>query len=461
MAATRLIAMHQNKGRTVAKCLADRTNYALNDEKTENGTFVSAYACNKELADKEFMEARKEYLQKTGRVYKGDIIAYQIRQSFKPGEISPEEANQIGYETAMRFTKGEHAFIVATHTDKEHIHNHIIYNSINLDCDKKFRDSWFCALGLRKLSDLICMEHGMSVIKPYQGSRSRPKFEKSYRQETREEIDKILEQKPQTFNQFLQILAEDEYEIKKGKYIALKSKDRKNFIRLKSLGSGYSEEELREVIEGTAEHKKSKPKYVKRDFDMLIDIQEKLRQGKGAGYARWGEKFNTKAIMKTLLYLDEKGIRGYDDLAKKAEAASGKFSELTDAIKTAEKRMSEISSLRTHIINYSKTRDVYVAYRKAGYSKKFFEAHREELTLHKAAKEAFKQLEGPIPKVKDLNAEYVELLAVKKKAYSKYKFCKQEMKDLLEAKRNIDLFMKMEQEMQHPQKRKDHQHGLR
>ena len=120
MAATRLIAMHQNKGRTVAKCLEDRTKYALNDEKTENGTFVSSYAC------------------KTGRVYKGDIIAYQIRQSFKPGEIMPEEANQIGYETAMRFTKGEHAFIVATHTDRAHIHNHTVFNSVNMDTGEKY-----------------------------------------------------------------------------------------------------------------------------------------------------------------------------------------------------------------------------------------------------------------------------------------------------------------------------------
>ena len=194
---------------------------------------------------------------------------------------------------------------------------------------------------------------------------------------------------------------------------------------------------------------------------MLIDIQEKLRQGKGTGYARWGQRFNNKAIMKTLLFLDEKGIRGYDELAKRAEVASGRFSELTDTIKSAEKRMAEISTLRTHIINYSKTRDVYVAYRKAGYSKKFYEAYREEITLHKAAKEAFKQLGGPIPKVKDLNAEYSELLSKKKNAYSEYKVAKQDMKDLVEAKRNIDLFQQMEKEMQHPQKRKGHWKGLR
>ena len=166
MAATRLIAMHVNKGRTIAQCLKDRTDYALNEDKTEQGAFVSSYGCNVEIADKEFAESKREYLRLTGRQYKGDIIAYQIRQSFKPGEITPEEANRIGYETAMRFTKGNHAFIVATHTDRAHIHNHVIFNSTNLDCNRKFRDSWFIALALQKLSDLVCLEHGLSVIKP-------------------------------------------------------------------------------------------------------------------------------------------------------------------------------------------------------------------------------------------------------------------------------------------------------
>ena len=129
MAATRLIAMHVNKGKNIAQCLRDRTAYAINEEKTEQGAYVSSYACNIEIAEKEFVESKREYFRITGRKQKGDIIAYQIRQSFKPGEITPEEANKVGYETAMRFTKGEHAFIVATHTDKPHIHNHVIFNS--------------------------------------------------------------------------------------------------------------------------------------------------------------------------------------------------------------------------------------------------------------------------------------------------------------------------------------------
>lgn len=196
MAATRLIAMHQNKGRTVAQCLKDRTEYAKNGEKTENEKYVSSYACNVEIADKEFAESKKEYFRLTGRKPKGDIIAYQIRQSFKPGEITPEEANKIGYETAMRFTKGHHAFIVATHTDRAHIHNHIIFNSTNLDCDRKFRDSWFIAIALERVSNLVCLEHGMSVIGPRKDGQfvKRPDYskQKTFRDTIREVIDQAL-----------------------------------------------------------------------------------------------------------------------------------------------------------------------------------------------------------------------------------------------------------------------------
>lgn len=164
MAATRLITVHQNKGKSVAKSLSDRTDYAKNGEKIENGQFISSYACQAESVDEEFMLSKREYERLTGRHPRGNIIAYQIRQSFKPGEITPEEANQVGYETAMRFTKGNHAFIVATHTDKAHIHNHIIFNSTSLDCTHKFRDFFFVGLALQRLSDIICLEHGLNLL---------------------------------------------------------------------------------------------------------------------------------------------------------------------------------------------------------------------------------------------------------------------------------------------------------
>ena len=193
MAATRLIPLHVNKGKTVARCLADRVDYSQNPEKTEDGKYISSYGCNPETADDEFLLSKRQYVQITGRESKKDVIAYQIRQSFKPGEVTPEEANQIGHELAMRFTKGVHAFIVATHTDQKHIHNHIIFNSTTLDCTCKFRDFYFSGIALRRISDLICLEHGLSVIKP-KAYRDREKYQdtrftKSKRKQIREAIE--------------------------------------------------------------------------------------------------------------------------------------------------------------------------------------------------------------------------------------------------------------------------------
>lgn len=468
MAATRLIAMHVNKGRTIAQCLKDRTDYALNEDKTEQGVFVSSYACNAEIADKEFAESKREYLRLTGRQYKGDIIAYQIRQSFKPGEITPEEANKVGYETAMRFTKGNHAFIVATHTDREHIHNHIIFNSTNLDCDRKFRDSWFIALALQKLSDLVCLEHGLSVIKPRKPGDREKRIEypekESFRVKICEDIDAAFAKGPTDFEEFLRLLREQDYEIKRGKNIALKGKGQKRFIRFKSLGEGYTQEDIEKSIQGKEEavHEKttskkrwSKPK---RDFDLLIDIQEKMKQGKGGGYTRWATVYNIKQMAQTLLFLQERDIRDYQVLADRAGGATQRFNELSQTIKDAEKRLGEIAVLRMHIINYAKTREVYVEYRKSGYSKKFFEAHREEITLHKAAKEAFSGLPGQkLPKVKELNEEYAKVLAAKKAAYAEYRQAKKEMQDYVTAKHNVDAFLnaqEKEQMQMEEQKRK-------
>jgi hypothetical protein len=188
MAATRLIAMHQNKGKSVVKSLSDRTDYAKNDEKTEQGQYISSYACQPQTVDEEFMLSKREYERLTGRHPRGDIIAYQIRQSFKPGEITPEEANKVGYETAMRFTKGNHAFIVATHTDKAHIHNHIIFNSTNLDCTRKFRDFFLVGIALQRLSDIICLEHGLSVIEPKKPSQRQKRTTYPERKPFRDEI---------------------------------------------------------------------------------------------------------------------------------------------------------------------------------------------------------------------------------------------------------------------------------
>ncbi len=467
MAATRLIAMHMNKGKSIQQCLKDRTDYAQNGEKTNGGELVSSYECDPKIVEEQFAVAKREYLQKTGRDYAGDIIAYQIRQSFKPGEVTPEEANRIGYETAMRWTKGRHAFIVATHVDKAHIHNHIIYNSTDLDCERKFRDFFFSGVALRKVSDTVCLENGLSVIEPRRPSERARRTEypnrRSFREEIREAIDACMEQKPKDMDALLKLLEEMGYEIKRGKYISVKGGDQKKFLRFRSLGAGYREEELEMVFSREKKHT-ANPKQEKTEdpvfgkpeqkIDMLLDIQAMIAKGKGPGYERWAKVHNIKQMAQTLLFLEEHDLRDYDKLAQMAKDASVRFGEITKRQKELEARLVEIAALKKHIINYSKTREIYAQYRKSGYSKKFFEEHREEITLHKAAKEAFSQIEGPIPKIKELNEEYERVLREKKQTYAEYRQARQDMKDLQTAKYNVDQFLKKEEEDRQAEKSK-------
>ena len=441
MAATKLIALHQNKGLSLEQTLIKRCDYVKNPNKTEAGEYISSYACNPDAIEEEFLISKRAYEDKTGRTQQGDIIAYQIRQSFKPGEITPEEANKIGYETAMRFTKGNHAFIVCTHTDRPHIHNHIIYNSTDLKCERKFRNFLFSGIALQRLSDIICLEHGLSVIKPRKPSE-REKYnyvkKETLRDELRLAVDKALSEKPKDFDEFLFYLQKLDYEIKKGKHTAVRAKGRERFIRFRSLGEGYSENEIVEKIKllNGGKRKIQKPK---KEFDLLLDIQEIIAKGKGPGYERWAKRFNIKNLAKALVFLQENDIRTYEELVARTDEYSKAFNELSANIKAIEKRLDEISNLRGHIINFAKTKAIYDEYKKSGYSKSFKEEHREEITKHQAAKEAFRPYSGKkLPKTKELNVEFQELLAKKRELYSGYHDLKKKAQAYRTAKYDID-----------------------
>ena len=446
LAATRLIALHKNKGKSVAACLKSRTDYAQNPDKTQQGELVSSYECSPLTVDEEFMLSKRQYELVTGRRQKSDVIAYQIRQSFKPGEITAEEANKVGYELAMRFTKGKYAFIVATHTDREHIHNHIIYNSTALDSARKFRDFLLSGLAVQRLSDLICLEHQLSVIekKPYRKRQKRTLYppKESNRDRLCGIIDSILAEKPKDYEDFLQKLEQQGYEVKRGKYTAVRGKGQKRFIRFRTLGTGYGEDEIKAVLEGKAKHQPYQKKQPKEQpFQLLVDIQGKMAEGKSVGYKKWATKFNLKEMSKTLLFLQEQKIGSAEELRERAAAATERYHELGNSIKAAEARLTQIAVLKTHIINYAKTRPAYDAYRKSGYSKKFLEAHREEVTLHKAAKAAFDEAGlQKLPKVKELDAEFAELLTKKKAAYPDYRKARNEMQELVRAQKNVERF---------------------
>lgn len=219
--------MHITKGKTLAQSISDRTDYGLNPEKTNNGELTSAYACDPRSFASEVLISKRQYRHFTGKDEKNDVLVYQVRQSFKPGEVTPEEANQIGYDFASRFLKGKHAFFVCTHTDKAHIHNHIYWNAVTLDCKRKFRDFRRSGRAVARLSDLICTEHQLSVIeKPQRGSSAYNKWhgyqgKPSHRELLRIAIDDALEQKPHDFNAFLALLSEQGFQVKNGKHLRI------------------------------------------------------------------------------------------------------------------------------------------------------------------------------------------------------------------------------------------------
>lgn len=451
MATTRLIPMHVIKGQNVAHTVHERLSYAINPDKTNRGQLVKAYGCEAETAAGEMLLCKKEYETYIGRTEekKSDIVLYQIRQSFKPGEITPEKAQEIGYELAMSFTKGKYQFVVATHTDHAHIHNHIIFNSTSIDHTQKFRNFLGSSEAIRKISDKLCLENGLSIIEaPKQGPSHYGKWlgdkkPLSWQEKLRQTIDAVMAKKPADFDAFLKLMAENGYEVKQGQHLAFKANGQQKFTRLRSLGQGYSEEELRSAILGKTIHTpKAKIPYQKNPdkINLLVDIQAKLQAGKGPGYERWAKVFNLKQMAQTINFLTENNITDYETLIEKTKATTDRYHDLSQQIKHIEKRMAEISELKMQIINYAKTKDVYTAYQESGYSPKYFNANSGDLLVHQSAKKAFNKVETPrIPTLKNLQQELNICSDMKKSKLREYFLLKKQIKDFVTVKLNLEL----------------------
>ena len=337
MAATMLIPLHHVKSKSVGECLNRSIDYARDSRKTEDEKYVSTYGCDPNSVTEQFLLSRKIYEDNVRKPHKNDVIAYQIRQAFKPGEITPERANEIGYELAMKFTKGKHAFIVTTHTDKHHIHNHVVFNAVAIDGKSRFRNMYFSSYVLSRISDMLCLENNLSVI-------------------------------------------ESRYEQR------IKSHGRKN-----SHSSGHSLDY--------------------NSLSFLVDIEKKMREGKGKGYENWARKFNLKQRAKVLLFLEEHGISSFEELVRKTDSMDAEIEELNSRVKERNQKMADNKELQNAIITYSKTSDVYTAYRKSGYNKQFLAEHEKEIQAHKDAKAIFEKVPGgKIPKLADLRREYGELI---------------------------------------------------
>ena len=452
MAATWIRPLHVNKGKTIAQTITDRTDYAENPDKTRKGELVTGYQCDPRTVDAEFLLSKQKYADITGWDQgRHNILAYHIRQSFKPGEITPEQANKLGYELAMRFTKGRNAFIVATHIDRGHIHNHVIFNSTTLDCSRKFVNFWGTSLAVRRLSDQICAENGLSIIenpkpsKGHYGTWLGDNKEPTWREKLETLIDDVLASKPVDFDAFIKLMEAEKCKVKRGKYISLCADGQKRFIRLRSLGADYSEDAIRERISGkrAVTPKRAKAQSYQpsqpQKINLLIDIQNSIKAQNSPGYAQWSKIFNLKTAASTLIFMQENGLDDIEKLRNKAQQAKDDFNGINTRIQDIDVRLKDITALQKHIGAYSKTRDVYAAYRKVGYSKKFLAEHETEIAANKAAKKYFDELGlQKLPTIKTLQTEYATLGAEKKKLYAGYHQAKKYMQDILSARQNAE-----------------------
>ena len=277
-----------------------------------------------------------------------------------------------------------------------------------------------------------------------------------------------MRQKPQSFQELAGLLEQAGYEYQEGKHPAIRGKNQKKFIRFKSLGDGYTPEDLERVFTGEREHQPSKPgkrtEQPTQKMNLLVDIQQKMAAGKSMGYVRWAKVFNLKQMSKALIFLQENGIESLEQLNGRTLAIVQQTEGLRDSIRADESRLAEIAVLRGHILNYVKTRDIYQAYKASGYSKAYFESHRQALTLHKAAKEAFNERNlKKLPRIRDLNAEYAQLLERKKKNYAEYRQQKAQMQDWLTAQKIVSVMLdekeQKETEIQRQEERKTPEHN--
>ena len=402
------------------------------------------------------MLVKNQYQGETDRRAGHGALCYQIRQAFPHGDVTAAEANRIGYETAMRWTKGKYQFFVCTHIDKEHIHNHIYYNSTAYDRSRKFRNFIGSSFALRRLSDRVCLEHDLSVIaNPKLHSKGRylhygqwlgENQKLSQKEQIRLAIDAALTERPVDFADFLRRMETAGIQVKHGRggviSFLVPGQQRAARFRAATLGDGYGPEDVQAVIDGKAPTRTAPARRTPapRRVNLLIDIQERMRQGKGPAYERWAKVYNLKQMAAALQYLKEHQLFEYDDLAAKTDAATERFHTLAGDIQQTEAELSRVSDLMAAVVQYAKTRPAFDGYKAAKYSRKYLAEHEAELADYRAAKATMGELLGgeKLPKMAELKEKRRQLAAQKKALYTEYRSAQEEMRQAVAVKANID-----------------------
>jgi len=437
--------MAVTKIKPIKSTLSKALDYIQNPAKTDEKILVSSFGCSYETADIEFGFTLSQAMEK------GNNLAHHLIQSFAPGEVEYEKAHEIGRQLADAVTKGQHEYVLTTHIDKGHIHNHIIFCAVNFVDHHKYNSNKRTYYNIRNTSDRICRENGLSVVEPstnkgkHYAEYQADKAGKSWKSKLKIAVDMLIPQ-VSSFEELLQRLQAAGYEIKRGKYISCRAQGQERFTRLKTLGADYTEEAITERINGKRTRAAKAPKIEQRGVSLIIDIENSIKAQQSRGYEQWAKIHNLKQAAKTVNFLTEHKIEQYTDLVARIDEITAASEQAADALKNVERRLADMAVLIKNITTYQKTKPVYEAYKKAKNKEKCRAAHESDLILYEAAIKALRaaNVGGKLPSVATLQAEYAKLNEQKETLYADYGKLKKQVKEYDTMKRNIDSFLKIE-----------------
>ena len=445
--------MAVTKIKPVKSTLSKALDYIENPDKTDGKMLVSSFGCSYETADIEFEYTLSQALQK------GNNLAFHLIQSFEPGEVDYQKAHEIGKQLADAVTKGQYEYVLTTHIDKGHIHNHIIFCAANFVDYRKYNSNKRSYYGIRNLSDRLCRENGLSVLVPEKGSRGKNyavyKKEKTAKGRLKTAVDALIQQ-VSSFEELLSRLEAAGYEIKRGKYVSCLVPGQERYTRLKTLGADYTEEAIRERIEGKRARSVKSPK-AERGVSLLIDIENSIKAAQSRGYEQWAKIHNLKQAAKTLNFLTEHQISQYGELTARIAEIQTESEQAAESLKSAEKRLADMAVLIKNVSTFQKTKPVYDAYRKARNKESYRAAHERGIILHETAAKTLKAAGvTKLPDITALQAEYEKLQEQKEALRADYGKRKKQVKEYDVIKQNIDSILRQPRE---PEREKEAERG--
>ena len=419
--------------------------YILNPEKTDEKLLVSSYGCASETAAREFEWTRKIAEQKGMNPVR--IIARHVIQSFEIGEVTPELAHEIGKQFADEILGGKYEYVLTTHIDKDHVHNHLIFNAVDFVDYHAYKSYKRIYYDMREVSDRLCKENGLSVIPPSQNKGmgykeyTEAKRGTSWKQKLKQTIDRLVIT-AKDYDDFLRLMQEAGYEIKTGKYISFRAEGQERFTRSKTIGENYTEERIKERIAGRTP-RRSRKQTTPNGISLIGDIQERIRLIDSKGYEHKAKLTILKEAARTLNYLTENNLLQYDDLEKKVEDVHSSYDRIGKELKGVEARLREVQPLIKNISNYQRLKPVYDAFQKTKDKPGFKAKHEAELVIFEAARSTLLAMQGDekLPSLKTLQAEQQRLLEEQQRLYDERAKLKKEVKQIETIKSNVDTFL--------------------